>query len=57
MVENYTSVVLTVVREMVVLTVVRPKSVFGRFDRCATRNGLKKVRLMAGFHMLNRKSD
>ncbi len=38
-VENYKSVVLTVVR---------PKSVFRRFDRRATRNGLKKARLMAG---------
>ncbi len=38
-VENYDSVVLTVVR---------PKSVFGHFDHRATRNGLKKARLMAG---------
>ncbi len=36
-VKNYKSVFLTILRvNMVVLTVVRPKSMFGRFDRRAT---------------------
>ncbi len=33
---------------MMLSTGVRPKSIFGFFDRCATRKGLKNPRLMAG---------
>ncbi len=34
--------------QMVLLTGVRPKSMFGLFDHCATKKGLKNPRLMAG---------
>ncbi len=34
---------------MMLLTSVRPKSMFGLFDRCATGKSLKNPRLMEGF--------
>ncbi len=34
------------------LTSVRPKSMFGLFDRCATRKDVKNLRLMAGYSPL-----
>ncbi len=45
--ENYESVFLTVVWPNVGFDL-RPKSMLGLFDRCATRKGLKNPRLMVG---------
>ncbi len=48
MIENYDSVVFTIERVNGGFNRRATKSVFGHFDHRATRNGLKKVRLMAG---------
>ncbi len=45
---NYESGFLTGLRQMMLFTNVRPKSMFGLFDHCATRKGLKNPRVLVG---------